>query len=174
MKNVKKSITVRKSNNIFIIILILSMLACAAGAYYYFNIYSKKYNPPPMETTAVEGVPEIDDVNKRGYAPFGISPDFRLKVCGEPEIDGDNINLYLTSIETNKVLMKCILVSEDESETVLAESGTIKPGTYLKSIKLKENLESGIQGAILKVQAFEPETYFSKGTANLKIVLNKS
>jgi len=173
MKSVKKSITMRKSNIFFIIILGLSLLLCAAGAYYYFYVYSKKYNPPPVETASVEGTPEITN-DAWGYSPFGIDPEFRLKVCGEPEIDGENINIYLTSMETNKVIMRCVLVSEDESEKVLAESGTIKPGTYLKSIKLKEDLEPGNYGAILKVVAYDPETYFSKGTANLKISLNKS
>ncbi|MBR0423732.1 MAG: hypothetical protein IJJ04_03775 [Clostridia bacterium] len=173
MKSVKKSITMRKSNNFFIMILALSLLLCAAAAYYYFNIYSKKYNPPPMETASVEGVPEIANEDW-GYSPFGIDPEFRLKVCGEPEIDGNDVNIYLTSMNTNKVIMRCVLVSEDEPEKVLAESGTIKPGTYLKSIKLKEDLKSGSHGAILKVVAYDPETYFSKGTANLKIVLNKS
>ena len=173
MKNIKKSITMRKSNNFFTIVLILSLLLCAAAAYYYWNIYSKTYNPPPVETTAVEGVPEIND-DKWGYSPFGIDPEFRIKVCGEPEIDGDDVNIYLTSMETNKVIMRCVLVSDDESETVLAESGTIKPGTYLKSIKLKESLESGTRSAILKVLAYTPDNYYSKGTANLKIVLNKS
>ncbi len=174
MKSVKKSITMNKSNNFFIIILALSLLFCVAGAYYYFNIYSKKYNPPPVETSSIEGVPEIEEADKWGYSPFGIDPEFRLKVCGEPEIDGKDVNIYLTSMNTNKVIMKCVLVSEDDSEKVLAESGTIKPGTYLKSIKLKEDLTPGSHGAILKVVAYDPETYFSKGTANLKIVLNKS
>lgn len=172
MKNIKKSITMRKSNKFFIMIFVLSLLLCAVGAYYYFNFYSKKYNPPPEETTSVQGTPEID-ANKWGYSPFGIDPEFRLKVCGEPELDGDDINIYLTSMETNKVLMRCVLVSEDESETILAESGTIKPGTYLKSIKLKKELEPGSHGAILKVLAYGMDNYYSRGTANLKIVLNK-
>ncbi len=56
---------------------------------------------------------------------------------------------------------------EGENGKLLGETGLIKPGEYVKSVKLNESPEAG-SDIRLRIVAYEPETYYSAGS----VVLN--
>ena len=58
----------------------------------------------------------------------------------------------------------------DEQDAVLGESGLIRPGEYVQAVKL-DTVPRSTANVSLKIMAYEPETYYSAGSARLKTVL---
>ena len=57
----------------------------------------------------------------------------------------------------------------DETGTVLAETGLIRPGEYLQRVEFSQTPSPG-EKLQLKIMAYEPETYFSAGSVVLNTV----
>ena len=120
--------------------------------------------PPPFDASAVKGEPRIPD--ELGYAePYREGMGFCSGLCGNIIIKGDMADIYFTNKAENEVWL--MLRITDESGTLLAETGIIRPGEFVQSIKFRKNPENG-QKIICKIMAYEPETYYSKGYFTLK------
>ena len=116
---------------------------------------------PPFDTAAVSGAPDADSVADLQTLDANV---FRVKVIGEPQATGTSLDVWFCNPEDNDVWLKLRIMDTDGR--ILGESGLIKPGEYLRSVALHVAIESEMP-VVLKVMAYEPETYHSYGAVSL-------
>ena len=148
------------------------MLAIALAVMAAALVFGRKHKtaefaPPPFDATAVAGVPEVPE--NLGYiSPYRDGMGYRFSVCGNVVLEGSNAAVYLTNPAENEVWLK--LRVWDEKGNILGETGLIRPGEYVKDVALTENLTAGTK-IKLKIMGYEPETYFSAGSATLNTAI---
>ena len=124
----------------------------------------ESFERPSIEMSAQQGVPEVPE--DLGYAYIqDESLPYTAHLCGVFSENNGSADLYFTNDDTNDYLM--LLKVEGENGKLLGETGLIKPGEYVKSVKLNESPEAG-SDIRLRIVAYEPETYYSAGS----VVLN--
>ena len=121
------------------------------------------FTPPPFDAAAVAGVPEVPE--SLGYiSPYREGMEYRFSVCGNVVMEDNAAAVYLTNPAENEVCLKLRVL--DENGNILGETGLLKPGEYVKDVALTGNLPVGTP-ITLKIMGYEPETYFSAGSATL-------
>lgn len=143
-----------------------AFLLSAAGLIYVINVMPKQqgaFVPPAFDTNAEIGVPEADI--SLGWSELwqeGMS--FRAGICGEFIVQDDSVDLYFASTQENEVWLKLRIM--DEKGEILGETGLIRPGEYIRSVKLNEIPEAG-STVTMKIMSYEPDTYYSCGAVSL-------
>lgn len=133
------------------------VLALAAGG------KQQKFTPPPFESAAVAGTPEVPE--SLGYSsPYQEGMGYRFSVCGNVTMDGSSAVVYFTNPTENQVWIKLRVLDKDGN--LLGETGLLKPGEYVETVELAENLPVGTP-VKLKIMGYEPETYYSAGSVIL-------
>ena len=122
-----------------------------------------EFTPPPFDTAAVAGSPAVPD--DLGYSQLDCQV-YQVSICGKPNASGD---VYLTNPETNDVWLKLRVL--DEKGRILGETGLIRPGEYVKTVDLTKVPKAGTP-VVLKIMAYEPDTYHSAGAASLNTVFS--
>ena len=121
-----------------------------------------EFTPPPFESAAVSGVPEVDDT--LGWSELSVRPGYVAHVCGVLRADADgNAAVWFSSDADNNVWLKLRMKNAD-GETI-GETGILKPGEYVE--KLQVNDKAGNGDVRLYVMGYEPETYYSAGSVSL-------
>jgi hypothetical protein len=128
------------------------------------------FSRPDFDSSAQTGEPEVEE--KYGYATLEIEDGYVVKVCGVPANDGQDVNFYLTNASDNTVWLRGEVL--DENNRVLGSSGVIKPGEYLTSITMDEPLEDDTAQVKLRVIAYEPDTWQSRGNVSLQTTIYKN
>jgi len=121
-----------------------------------------KFVKPSFDVNALEGSPNVANDS---YTQIEYSTYYKIKLCGNPEIKGNNLYLYLTSLDTNDITIKVRIYKDDN---LVGESGLIKPNSYLEYIKVK-NINSGDKIKV-KIMGYDNE-YHSAGVINTNIVI---
>ena len=123
-----------------------------------------EFSPPPFDTSAEKGEPDVPA--ELGYAePYREGMEFCAGLCGVIAFDGGSADVYFTNKAENSVWL--MLRITDESGNVLAETGLLRPGEYVRAVKFTQKPENG-QRITCKIMAYEQETYYSKGYVTLK------
>ena len=119
-----------------------------------------EFDPPPFDNHAVKGKPQVpDDYNWSELMNENI--EFSIGLSGRLVIDDDNnIAIYFYNGEDNQVWLK--LRVYDFNKNIIAETGLIKPGEYIKEIELQNKIRVG-EHIKVKVMSYQPETYYSEG-----------
>ena len=123
--------------------------------------------PPEFDAAAVDGVPEIPAGYKYGELNQEKLP-YKVGLCGEAFVENGNAMLYFTNPSENNAWLKLRII--DEQGTVIGESGLIKPGQYLPSVKLNKKIAKDTPVSI-KIMSYEPDTYNSLGAFSMKSTL---
>lgn len=126
-----------------------------------------RFTPPPFEETAVAGVPPLTDAD--GYKPVDAQV-YKFALCGELMLENGKTDIWLTNDAENEVWLKAVLKDAEGAE--LGETGLIRPGEYVQSIRLATELEQTTDVMIV-VMGYEPETYYSMGNVTLYTMLTK-
>ncbi len=126
---------------------------------------SEEFSPPPFDTEAKEGMPEAPE--NSGYEEIDAKA-FKFSAAGDLTVRDGMIDVWLTNSEENDVWMKVRVI--DESGDMLGQSGLIRPGEYVKSVKL-DRIPEETAAVTLKIMAYEPETYYSAGSVTLNTEL---
>lgn len=129
------------------------------------DVQKPAFTPPPFDASAVVGTPEVPE--GMGYSEFDAKL-FKASVCGEVKIVDGSADIYLTNPENNYAWLKLRVL--DEKGNILGETGLIKPGEYVKSVAFTSVPETGAK-IVLKIMAYEPNTYHSAGSASLNTVM---
>ena len=125
-----------------------------------------EFTPPPFESAAVFGVPEVDD--ELGWSELTVRSGYVVHVCGVLRADADGtVAVWFSSDADNNVWLKLRLKNSD-GQTV-GETGILKPGEYVELMKLNDEAKSG--DVILQIMGYEPETYYSAGSVTLATTL---
>ena len=146
-------------------------LCCLSVAVMIFTIINtvsdkKAFTPPAFDPAAITGRPEVPE--SLGYAPLDVEQGFTAYVCGKPPANGNQVDVYFTSPDTNVVWL--LLRVTDEHGTLLGETGIIRPGEYVKTLTLQK-MPDKERNVKLKIIAYRPETYISMGTVGLNTTL---
>lgn len=148
-------------------VLAIALAVMVAALFFGEKQGTAEFTQPPFEPAAVAGVPEVPE--SLGYiSPYQEGMGYRFSVCGNVVMEGNNAAIYLTNPAENKVWLKLRVL--DESNNILGETGLIRPGEYVKDVELTENLTAGTK-IKLKIMGYEPETYFSAGSATLNTAI---
>lgn len=119
------------------------------------------FTPPPFEANAKKGVPDVSE--GLGYSQLDATA-YKVSLCGNPSMEGSSADIWLTNPADNKVWFKLRIF--DREGSILGESGLLKPGEYVQKISLKEEPKPA-QEIIMKIMAYEPDTYYSAGAVTL-------
>ena len=60
----------------------------------------------------------------------------------------------------------------DENGNTLGETGLIKPGEYVQSVELDRVPKVGTP-IVLKIMAYQPDTYYSEGAVSLNTTISE-
>ena len=126
-----------------------------------------EFIPPEFEAAAVAGVPEVPD--NMGYAEiFKDGMTFSAWLCGAAAQENGEAVVYFTNPAENTEWLKLRIYSEDN--TLLGETGLLKPGEYIRSVPLDGTVSSG-SNIKMRIMGYEPDTYLSAGSVTMNTVI---
>lgn len=172
-KRQKKS---RKKVQATIFLVLLGMFLLIGGSLWHLK------NQP---ANVGRGIIQFDDSAQTGNLPGKSDEDiqralneiveqgmFNISITSEAYFDRGSLEgkVRIENIPANLYYMK-VVITLDETGEPLYESGAIKPGQYIESIKLKKSLEPGRYGATAVFTALDQKTYEEVGNAAAKITI---
>ena len=111
-----------------------------------------EFTPPPFESAAAFGVPEVDE--SLGWSELSVREGYVAHVCGVLRADADgSVAVWFSSDADNEVWLRLRLKNAD-GET-LGETGVLKPGEYVETMQLNNKAKSG--DVILQILGYETE-----------------
>ena len=125
-----------------------------------------EFTVPPFEPSAQSGLPETDDVSWSRIYRDGMS--FEAYVCGNVTIRDGSADVYFTNAENNGVWLKLRAIDGDGG--ILGETGLLRPGEYVRTLVF-ERVPAAGEEIVLKIMAYEPETFRSAGAALLNTTI---
>ena len=140
-------------------------VATAVWAYHYFR--PAVLTHPDFDVAAVSGAPQVDE--RYGYSTLQVDETYSVMLCGVPANDGQTVDFYLTNPEDNGVWLRAEVLSEDGRR--IGSTGVLRQGEYLPSIALTELLTERETPVTLRIVAYEPNTWQSRGNINLNLTL---
>ena len=125
----------------------------------------KTFVPPPFDEQAMQGVPEV--LSELGWSELD-AQIYKASVCGVVAVTDGKADVWFTNPESNTVWLKLRVLDVDGN--ILGETGLIRPGEYVRSVSFETIPKPG-DAIGLKLMAYEPETYYSAGSAILNTVV---
>lgn len=119
------------------------------------------FQPPDFDGNACRGEPQVPP--ELGWCELDAQV-YRVSVCGNLIPQGNSVDIWLTNPEENDVWLKLRVL--DINGEILGETGLITPGQYIQRVFLDFVPETDTP-VILKIMAYEPETYYSAGSISL-------
>ena len=126
-----------------------------------------EFTPPPFDSTAVVGSPAVPD--GLGWQELDARV-YKVGICGKFIPKGNSADIWLTNPESNTVWLKVRVL--DEKGNTLGETGLIKPGEYVQSVRLDTVPKAGTP-IVLKIMAYQPDTYYSEGAVSLNTTISE-
>lgn len=157
-----------KKNRLLPVVCTLCALSLCVMAAALITRASSGFRPPPFEAAAVKGTPEVPEELR--YSPVQAKDAFAAYLCGKPLAENGQAVVFFTSPADNAFWLKLRVL--DSAGICLGETGLLRPGEYVKDVKLKSVPENGA-AVTLKIMAYEPETYYSLGTVSLKTTIQE-
>lgn len=124
-----------------------------------------EFAPPPFEPEAQAGTPAVPD--GLGYQELDAQA-FRVLLCGEIIPEENAADIWFANPAGNEVWLKLRVL--DSQGNILGQTGILRPGEYVRQVTLWAVPEAGTP-IILKVMAYEPETYHAAGALELNTVI---
>ena len=126
--------------------------------------------PPSFDENAVIGDPaDIEDAIKLGYSEMYDPAQMSYKgaLCGMFIVNENNeADIYFANPEVNPVWVKLRVYAPDTNGEIVCETGLIRPGEYIKTVKFNREIKSG-EKLTAKVMGYVPDTYMSAGSFSL-------
>lgn len=123
------------------------------------------FTPPAFDTASQQGMPTVSE--NLGWQELDAQA-FKVSVCGEVIVTDNLADIWLTSPSSNTVWLKLRVL--DSKGNILGETGLIKPGQYVRSVLLSSMPDD--PSIVLKIMAYEPDTYHSAGAVSLSTKLS--
>lgn len=147
------------------VLIIAGGVAAAVWAYHYFQ--PAVLTHPDFEAAAVSGAPQVDE--RYGYSTLQVDEEYSILLCGVPANDGQTVDFYLTNPEDNGVWFRAEVLNEGGD--VIGSTGVLRQGEHLPSLTLTEPLSERETPVTLRIVAYEPNTWQSRGNVNLNLTL---
>ena len=126
-----------------------------------------EFTPPPFDSSAVVGTPAVPD--GLGWQELDAQA-YMVGICGKFIPNGNTADIWLTNPVSNTVWLKVRVL--DENGNTLGETGLIKPGEYVQSVTLDTVPKTG-KPIVLKIMAYQPDTYYSEGAVSLNTTISE-
>ena len=126
-----------------------------------------EFTPPPFDGGAVVGSPAVPE--GLGWQELDAKV-YKAGICGKFIPKGNTADVWLTNPESNTVWLKVRVL--DEKGNTLGETGLIKPGEYVQTVEL-DNVPKAGKPIVLKIMAYQPDTYFSEGAVTLNTTISE-
>ena len=126
-----------------------------------------EFTPPPFDSSAVVGTPAVPD--GLGWQELDAQA-YMVGICGKFIPNGNTADIWLTNPVSNTVWLKVRVL--DENGNTLGETGLIKPGEYVQSVELDTVPKTGTP-IVLKIMAYQPDTYYSEGAVSLNTTISE-
>ena len=126
-----------------------------------------EFTPPPFESTAAHGSPTVPD--GLGWKELDAEV-YQVGICGKFVPKGNTADIWLTNPENNTVWLKVRVL--DENDNTLGETGLVRPGEYVQSVRLDTVPKAGTP-IVLKIMAYQPDTYYSEGAVSLNTTISE-
>lgn len=132
------------------------------------EIVVTEFTPPPFDAAAQSGPPAVPQELTALYGTLELAEGISVSLCSSVNVHGGCAEVWFTAHGENTAWVRLRIL--DEKGEVLGESGLLRPGEYVASITL--NVEPERSGpAQIRILTYEPETYYSLGTAGASITL---
>lgn len=122
---------------------------------------SVTFTPPIFDENAVQGTPDVPE--NLGWSEVDAQV-YKASICGVVTVEDGKADVWFTNPENNTVWLKLRVL--DANGNTLGETGLIRPGEYVQSVVFETTPKNG-DSIGLKLMAYEPETYYSAGSATL-------
>lgn len=129
------------------------------------EIIVNDFTPPPFDSAAVSGRPE--GVDKTLYGALILTDGISVSLYSAPTVTDGAAQVYFASNESNTAWVRLRLL--DAQGVLLGETGLLRPGEYVESLILQTPPKSA--QVIAKILTYEPDTYYSLGTATAQLQL---
>ncbi len=126
-----------------------------------------EFTPPPFDGAAVVGSPAVPE--GLGWQELDAKV-YKAGICGKFIPKGNTADVWLTNPVSNTVWLKVRVL--DEKGNTLGETGIIKPGEYVQSVEL-DNVPKAGKPIVLKIMAYQPDTYYSEGAVSLNTTISE-
>ena len=115
------------------------------------------------------GEPVVDE--RYGYSTLTVDEEYAVQLCGVPANDGQTVEWNLTNPADNGVWFRAEVL--DEGGETLASTGVLRQGEYLPSVTLSRPLTDRETPVTVRIVAYEPDTWQSRGNVNLNLTIYK-
>lgn len=123
------------------------------------------FTPPTFDENAVQGTPVVPE--NLGWSEVDAQV-YKASICGVVTVEDGKADVWFTNPESNTVWLKLRVL--DVNGNTLGETGLIRPGEYVQSLIFETVPEAG-DPIGLKLMAYEPDTYYSAGSATLNTII---
>lgn len=121
--------------------------------------------PPPFEASTVSGAPDVEVAED--YGTLELSANIAVSMYSSPMVTDGKALMCFASAAGNRAWVRLRIM--DETGGVLGETGLLKPGEYVEYVSLEKAPASSV--AIARILTYEPDTYYSMGSADAEIRL---
>ena len=149
------------------LLLLLIVALCVGIALQNRPVYGE-FVPPAWESNAVSGMPS--EPLPPNFGSMTVDQGFVLAMSATPRLRGNDLDLYFTSPDSNTVWLRVRIY--DANGQMLYESGLLKPGEHLPTVTLSA-VPTG-NTVVADILSYEPETYYSRGTAKAELLLTSA
>lgn len=142
----------RRKKKILLVVLVLFLSLVGCVCYYFYSSPQRTVSGLPAEY----GTKKMTDKDLKKYVDKKVNAtQVTMEVYPEVVIksDGVDANLWIHNVPVNKVGQQATLL--DENNNVLAETGLIKPGYQVDTIKLTRKLTKGRHKGTIKMVFYD-------------------
>ena len=172
--NLKVKIFMEKTHKIILSVLAVALVGIIISCVIVSQSDSKKQISPVFSAPAFDSnaaVVSVDDIPQSAeYKSLTIKENFKISIARVVLIKDNVAEVYFTSDSGNAAWLKIEVLSAD-GKICYGESGLLKQGETLEKITLNSNPEGN--ELIIKILSYEPDTYYSLGTATVKVKTKK-
>ncbi len=132
----------------------------------YLRQQSEAFLPPSFDKNAqpIDASVELAET----YGILDVTEGYRVGICGKPKLKNECLTICFSNLITNTVWIKLCIV--DKEGMVLAETGLIHPGEYIKQVKVNRTIDEG-EPIIMQILGYQAETYYSAGEVSLETTI---
>lgn len=167
-KSKKQENTTRKKK-ILLLLLLLLLLGVAGGFWSYYNKDTQVVSGLPAEI----GTKKMSDKDLKTYANKKVNASqVTLEVYPEISIASDGLegHLWVHNIPTNRVGQQATLFDENKKE--IAQTGLIKPGYQVDTVKLNKKLSAGSHKGTVQLTFYDLKKKKDVGKTSVDVLIN--
>ena len=145
--------------------LVLALLAAVLIQRANRTVEIGEFEIPAFDASALSGEPEVAYPDM--YGTLSLNEQATVSLYSAPIVSGDTATVCFTADIGNTVWVRLRLL--DAEGNTLGQSGLLRPGEYVDCVALTTQPDR--PEAIAKILTYEPDTYYSLGSATAQIFL---